>query len=158
MKVYCDVTGEEGCVAVFAGEGVELVYTGCQVHTESEKLREHPLALRLAEECDFHFWFGKEGPERLLYTVPQTELAGFDSRGGYFAATEDRWLAGAAPLYYIDRELVCHRIGSEGKAFVDMGLTWRESMVVTDEIEAFADKAAAGEKYDIKSVRELFEM
>lgn len=158
MKLYCDVTGEDGCVGLFAGHGVEIVYTGCDLHTESEKLREHPLALRLAQDCDFHFWFGKERPEQYPYTVPQTEIVGFDSRGGYFAAVEDRWLAGAAPLYYISPDFVCHRIASKGKAFAELGQTWRETMVSTDEIEAFADKAAAGEKYDIRSVRELLEL
>lgn len=158
MKLYCDVTEEDGCVGLFAGHGVEVVYTGCQLHTEPEKLREHPMAVKLAQECDFHFWFGMERPEKLIYTVPRTEIVGFDSNGGYFAAVEDRWLAGAAPLYYISPGFVCHRIASDGKSFAELGNTWRETMVPTDEIEAFPDKTAAGEKYDIRSVREILEM
>ena len=155
MKVYCDTTEENGCCGLILRPGVEVVYTGSELHTEPEKLRGYPLALRLAEECDLNFWFGKDRPEQYPYTVPKSEIVGFDSRGGFFAATEDRWLAGAAPLYYIDANLVCHRIDSEGRPFADMGQSWRETMAPTDEIEAFPDRATAGERYEIRSVREI---
>ena len=87
MKVYCDMTTEPGCIGILPEPGTELILTGVELHTEPAKYRMLPLALRLAEECDVHVWFGDERPEKPFYTVPKTTLFAHDSRGGHFVST-----------------------------------------------------------------------
>lgn len=157
MKIYCDITKEDGCIGVIPNPGVEIIFTGTEVHTEPANLCGHPMALRLAEECDFHFWFGKDRIVPPFYTVPKTEIAGYDSRGGYFVSPEDLSLDWSEPLYYIDPMLVCHRIVPVGKTLADMGVSWRETMVSCGDIEVFPDQSAAEERYRIMSLQELLE-
>lgn len=157
MKVYCDCTNEPGCVGVLLGREIEVVFTGTQLHIEAAKYRTLPLALRLAQECDLHFWFSDEQPELPFYTVPKTEVFAHDSRGGFFVTTEHAALDWSAPLYYIDPMLVCHRIPPTGKTVADMGSTWRETMVPWGELEAFPNRAAAEARYPILTLQQLME-
>ena len=125
----------------------EAVFVGTTIHTEVSKLREHPLAKRYAGECDFHFFFdGDKLPE--LYTVPKTEIGGYDSRGGLFAGSDGFDLRDG-PLYYIDRDRKCYLITENSGEFLEMGRNWREKMVPTDSIEVFANRAEAEQKYRI---------
>lgn len=148
MTYYIDLTGEDGCVGIaFTRPENKAVYVGTTVHTEEAKLRNHPLAERYARECDFHFFFkGDELPE--LYTVPKTEIAGYDSRGGLFAGIGS-FLLRDEPLYYIDRSGKCFLITRDGGTFLDMGLTWREKMVPVDSIDVFSSRAEAEKTYRI---------
>lgn len=156
MTYYVDVTGENGCCAIlFTDPENKVVYAGTVVHTEEEKYRDHELARRLERECDFHFYFrGDRLPE--LYTVPQTEIAGFDSQGGLFAGIGSFSLRGE-PLYYIDREGSCFLITDDSGKFLEMGKSWRESMVPADDIELFASRTQAEQVYRIWSWQELLE-
>lgn len=148
MKYYIDLTTSDGPMAVlFTNRENEAVYVGTTVHTESAELRNHPLAKRYAEECDFHFFFdGDELPVR--YTVPRTEIGGYDSRGGLFVGRDD-FVFRDGPLYYIDREKQVFLITENAGEFLEMGRNWREKMVPTDAIEVFAGRAAAERKYTI---------
>lgn len=154
MKYYIDLTKEEGCVGIlFTHRENEAVYVGTMVHTEDTKLRDHPLVKQYAEECDFHFFFdGDDLPK--LYTVPQTEIGGFDSRGGLLAGGSS-FSFGEKPLYYIDREKQCFLITENSGKLLEMGLTWREKMIPTDAIQVFANRAEADQKYRIWEWEEL---
>ena len=156
MKIYCDLTQEETCVGILPSPGTELILTGTLVHTEPEALRGFPLAVRLAEGCDVHFWFGQV-PEAPFYTVPQTEVFARDSRGGYFAAADHPALDWSGPLYYIDGGLVCHRLTPAGKNLAGAGESWRQTMVISGEVQVFPDRAAAEQRYRILTLQELLE-
>lgn len=155
MTYYLDLTGENGCCAIlFANPEHTVVHVGTTIHTEEEKYRNHELALRFAEECDFHFFFrGDELPE--LYTVPKTEVGGCDSRGGLFVGSHDFTIRDPDPMYYIDREGNCFLITQNSSEFLDMGKSWREKMVPTDAIEVFASRGEAEKKYRIWEWNEL---
>ena len=157
MKVYCDVTAEHGCIGIIPGPGTQIIFTGVELHTEPAGYRTLPLALRLAEECGLHFWFGDERPEKPFYTVSKTVAFAHDRSGGYFVTTGDICLDWSAPLYYIDTALVCHRIVPVGKNVADMGNSWRETMVPCDDIDVFPDRAAAEGRYRIRTLQQLVE-
>ena len=154
MKYYIDLISSDGPMAVlFTNRENEVVYVGTTIHIEDAKLRNHPLAKQYAEECDFHFFFdGDELPE--LYTVPRTEIGGYDSQGGLFVGSDDFDLRDGR-LYYIDREKNCFLITENTGEFLEMGRNWREKMVPTDAIEVFADRAEAEQKYRIWEWEEL---
>jgi hypothetical protein len=154
MNYYIDLTKEDGCVGVlFTNPEHKPVYVGTMVHTEESKLRDHPLVKRYAGECDFHFFFdGDELPR--LYTVPQTEIGGYDSRGGLFVGSHNFELW-EGPLYYIDREKQVFLITENSAQLLEMGSTWREQMTSTDAIEVFASRAEAERKYRIWEWKEL---
>lgn len=157
MKFYVDTTGEDGCFGIlFTNPENTAVHTGTLVHTEEEKYRGHELAERFARECDFHFFFkGEELPK--LYTVPQTEIGGFDSQGGLFAGSYSFTLRKQEPMYYINREGKCFLITEDSSQFLDMGLSWREKMVESDAIEVFANRAEAEQEYRILDWKDLLE-
>lgn len=148
MKYYIDLTKENGCVGIlFTHRENEAVYVGTTVHTEEAKLRDHPLVKRYAEECEFHFFFdGEELPE--LYTVPQTEVGGYDSEGGLFVGSYNFDFR-KNPMYYIDREKNVFLITENSGELLDMGMEWREKMVPTDAINVFANREEAEQKYKI---------
>lgn len=157
MKIYCDLTQEAGCVGVCMTNGHQLVCTGTELHTEPAKYRTLPLAVRLAQECDVHFWFDDEQADVPFYTVPRTVVFAHDSRGGYFAARDHAALDWSEPLYYIDAALVCRRLVPVGKNLADLGMGWRERMTPCDEIEVFPSRAAAEERYRILTLQQLLE-
>lgn len=154
MKYYIDLTGEDGCFGIlFTNPENQAIYVGTTVHTEEERFREHPLAKRYAEECDFHFFFRGEALPS-LYTVPKTEIAGYDSQGGLFAGSYDFSLRGD-PLYYIDRERRCWLITEDSGELLGMGTSWRKRMVPTDAICVFENRAEAETQYKIWEWKEL---
>lgn len=154
MKFYIDLMAEGGCVGIlFTNPENVAVYTGTTVHTEDEALWGHPLAERFALECDFHFFFkGDELPK--LYTVPKTEIAGYDSEGGLFAGSYHFSLRDE-PMYYIDRDGKCFLITPDSSNFMDMGLSWRDKMIPTDAIEVFSNREEADRKYKIWEWKDL---
>ena len=154
MKYYIDLTGTDGAMGIlFTNRENEAVYAGTTVHTEDAKLRDHSLAKRYAEECDFHFFFkGDELPK--LYTVPQTEIGGYDSEGGLFLGSNHFDLR-ETPLYYLDREKNVFRITENSGELLKLGMEWREKMVLTDAVEVFAGRAEAEQKYRIWEWEEL---
>ncbi len=152
MTVYCDITAEPECIGIIPNPGVEVIFTGVELHTEPSKYRTLPLAVRLAQECDVHFWFDDEKTEKPFYTVPKTEVLAHDSRGGYVVVRE-----GAAPLYYISPGFSCHRIVSGGGNLTDMGSTWWKNMIPCEDVEVFPSRAAAEEKYRILTLQQLLE-
>ena len=80
-----------------------------------------------------------------------------DSRGGYFAAADHPALDWSGPLYYIDGGLVCHRLTPAGKNLADAGESWRQTMVISGEVQVFPDRAAAEQRYRILTLQELLE-
>ena len=148
MKYYIDLTTSDGPMAIlFTNRENEAAYVGTTVLTEAAELRDHPLAKRYAEECDFRFFFrGDDLPE--LYTVPKTEIGGYDSHGGLFAGRDGFDLRDGT-LYYIDRDRKCYLITKNSSKLLEMGMNWRKTMVPTDDIEVFADRAEAERKYKI---------
>lgn len=154
MTIYFDLSDLGGCVGILANPGDTVVCTGTQVHTEPARYRGREAAERFARENDLHFWFGDEAPQAPFYTVPQTELGGYDSRGGFFAGSLDFTLNGEEPMYYIDREGKCFLITAHSREFAGMGHSWRERMVPSDAIDIFPSLAAAREKYDIHRPRD----
>lgn len=154
MKYCIDLTASDGPMAIlFTSRENEAVYVGTVVHTEDAKLRNHPLAKRYAAECDFRFFFkGDELPK--LYTVPQTEIGGYDSEGGLFLGSHSFDLR-ETPLYYLDRDRKCWLITECGAGLLEMGMEWRKKMIPTDAIEVFADRAEAEQKYRIWEWEEL---
>lgn len=157
MKYYIDLTNVHGAVGIlFTQPENEAVYVGTTVHTEDAKLRDHPLVKRYAEECDFHFFFnGDTLPE--LYTVPGAEVGGYDSQGGLFVGGYVFSLRDPEPMYYIDRDKKCWLITENSSQFADMGLEWRDRMVPTQAIEAFASREEADRKYNIWEWEELLQ-
>ena len=156
MKRYCDLTGEPECIGILPGPRTELILTGTQVHTEPEKLRDHPLAVRLAAECDLHFWFGG-APSAPFYTVPRSVVFAHDSLGGYFLTREHPALDWSEPVYYIDPEHRCFRLTKAGQTRADMGGRWREAMVPSVDFEVFRDRAAAQLRFAILDPKQLLE-
>lgn len=152
MKLYCELTKQDGCVSVIAGPDREVVFTGTRVHWEPEKYRH--LAAPF-EENDFHFWFGNSEPEAPVYTVPRTVLCGYDSRGGYFAALGELSFREPEPLYYISPEGKCFLITSDARAFREPFPGWREGMVPGGDIEVFLSREEAARKYEIRNLQEL---
>ena len=148
MKYYIDLTTSDGPMAIlFTNRENEAAYVGTTVLTEAAELRDHPLAKRYAKECDFYFFYaGDELPE--LYTVPRTEIGGYDSCGGLFAGSPEFTL-GEEPLYYIDREKQVFLITENSAEMLEMGMNWREKMIPTDAIEVFAGRDEAERKYKI---------
>ena len=147
MTFYLDLTQMKGCTGLILNPEHRAVFTGTQIHTESERYRDCEPAQHLERENDLHFWFG-EKPRIDVYTVPKMELGGYDSRGGWFAGCPDFSLE-AEPLYYIDRDRRCWRITDDSREFGDMGLSWRERMVPAEEIRVFASLDEAREHYHI---------
>lgn len=146
MTHYFDLSKLSGCVGIVADPGDRVVYTGTAVHEEPAEYRDTALARKLEEENDLHFWFG-EGPAAPFYTVPQTELGGYDSEGGFFAGCPDFSLREGAVLYYIDRERRCWKIKGE---FPGRGTAWREAMERSGDLEIFDSFEAACGCYPIR--------
>lgn len=148
MKYCIDLTAAEGAVGIlFTHRENEAVYVGTTVHTEPEQYRDHPLVKRYEAECDFHFFFGSDRLP-MVYTVPKTEIAGFDSRGGLFAVTEGFSLT-HGHLYYIDRNRRCYLAAQDGESLLKLGMAWRNRTVPADDLEAFDSRGEAEEKYKI---------
>lgn len=147
MTLYFDLTRIKGATGLILSPGHEAVFTGTVIHTEPERYRDCEQALQMERENDLHFWFG-EAHRTGLYTVPKTELGGYDSRGGCFAGCPDFSLE-EGPLYYIDRENRCWRITDDSRSFREMGLSWRERMVPAEEIRIFSSLEEALEQYPI---------
>lgn len=154
MKIYIDLTGE-GCVGVCLRPGYDAVFTGTEIHREPAKYRGIEAARLLEEKCDMHFWFGDEMPDAKLYTVPKTEIGGYDSRGGLFLGCPDFGFREDTPLYYLSPERECFLITSDAREFRDMGMTWHERMVPSDAIACFPSRVEAQKKYDIKSLQDI---
>lgn len=154
MKYFIDLTKMKNCVGfLFSHPENEAVFVGTTIHTEEPKLRNHPLAKQYAEECDFHFFFdGDQLPK--LYTVPRTEIGGYDSCGGLFVGSRNFELWDG-PLYYIDRENKVFLITENSAELLNMGMEWREKMVPTDAVDVFANRAEAELKYKIWEWEEL---
>lgn len=150
MTLYFDLSNLDGAVGIFASGGAELIFTGTGVHTEPAKYRGIEAAERLARDSDLHFWFDDAPPEVPCYTVPQTELCGYDSHGGLFAGSPCFSFRDAEPLYYIDREKNCFLITEDCGAFRNLGDGWRERMVPTGALEIFDSYEQAREKYAIR--------
>ena len=154
MKLYLDTTGENSAVGVIVGREVQVICTGTEVHIEPAKYRD---LAKPFEVNDFHFWFSDEKPELSLYTVPRTQLCGYDSRGGYFAALDSLSFREAQPMYYITPELQCMHITDDARRFREPFPDWRDGMTPSDAIEVFPSRAEAQQKYDIKEIRDLLE-
>lgn len=148
MIHYFDLSKLGGCVGILADSGDQVVYAGTRIHTEPGKYRHMELARKLETENDFHFWFD-EGPDLPVYTVPKTEIGGYDSEGGLFAGSMEFTLGESKPLYYIDRQRRCYLITNDSSAFLSMGKAWREALVPTDAIEVFDSYEQACEQYPI---------
>lgn len=157
MKVYCDLTTEQRCIGILPGPDTELILTGTEVHTEPEQYRDIPLARELEECCDVRFFFGKELQAAPFCTVPRSVVFARDSRGGYFVSGEAPAMDWSAPVYYIDSGRNCYRLIPAGERLADMGILWRQTMVPTDEIGIFPDRAAAERIYPIRTLQELME-
>jgi len=154
MTVYLDVMKENGCVGVIFEKDVQVVYTGTQIHIEPAKYRD--LAKPFVEN-DFHFWFSDEKPEISLYTAPKTEVCGYDSAGGYFAAIDHLDLREPQPIYYIDPELRCWLITADARKFRNPFPNWRDQMTRSDDIAVFSNREEAEKKFDIKELKDLWE-
>lgn len=147
MTWYFDLTRLKGATGLILNPGHQAVFTGTRLHTEPEGYRGCEPAQVLQRENDLHFWFG-EAPRIDVYTVPETELGGYDSRGGWFAGCPDFTLEGE-PLYYIDRDRKCWRITEDSREFRAMGHRWRQRMVPAEEIRVFASAEEARKHYPI---------
>lgn len=161
MTHYFDLSDLSGCVGIIVSPGDTVVCTGTTVHTESAKYRGCEAAERLARDNDLHLWYDDERPDVSIYTVPKTEIGGYDNRGGLFVGCMDFTLWQEKPMYYIDREGKCFLITQDSRKFQGMGLSWREKMVPTDTIGVFASLAEAGKSYQIhkpKDDDELLEL
>ncbi len=148
MTHYYDLSKLSGCVGIIADPGDRVVCTGTQIHTEPGEYQQLELTRKLAEENDFHFWFD-EGPKLAIYTVPKTELGGYDSKGGFFAGCMDFTLREKEPMYYIDAQRRCWLITTDSGEFLTMGASWREKLVPTDAIEVFDSYEQARTRYPI---------
>lgn len=127
---YFDLTLLKQCTGILAGPGTEVILCGTRIHTEDERYRDSEPALRLERERDLHFWFGKT-PRIDIYTVPQMELGGYDSRGGFLAGSPDFSLGAGERIYYIDAQRQCWQLPE--------GLIpgWRERLIPAPEIRIF---------------------
>lgn len=149
MTHYFDLSKLRGCVGILADPGDRVVLTGTAVHSEPEKYRDTDLARKLKAENDLRFWFGA-APAAPFYTVPRTELGGFDSRGGFFAGCPDFSLRGEGCIYYIDRDRRCWKITENAGDVLSMGKAWREGMTPCEEIELFDSFEGARQRYPIR--------
>lgn len=154
MTVYLDVMKEKGCVGVILKEGIQLVYTGTSLHIEPAKYRE---LAKPFEANDFHFWFDDEKPEASVYTVPKTEICGYDREGGWFAAMDHLSFQEPQPIYYISPDRKCWLITDDARKFREPFPNWKEQMIPSNAIEVFYDRAEAEKKYNIKELKDLWE-
>jgi len=154
MTVYLDLTKENGCVGVVVNKDVQLIYTGTELHIEPAKYRN---LAKPFEENGFRFWFSDEKPEVSLYTVPKTQICGYDSRGGYFAALDHLSFREAQPIYYISPDLRCWLVTHDARKFREPFLNWKEQMTPSDAIDVFLSREDAEKKYDIKELKDLWE-
>lgn len=146
MTYYIDTSDMNGAVGFIAGEGEEIVLTGTEIHREPEKYR--PLGVQYAMEKDLHFWFGEEGPQEDIYTVPKIELACYDSRGGYLAGLHDQWI-------YIDADKNCFRL-PEAESILLLPKDWYDRREPMEPVRFFPSREAAEKEFPIQNAGDVF--
>ncbi len=146
MTYYLDISNMNGAVGFIAGEGETIILTGTEIHQEPEKYR--ALGEPYAKEKDIHFWYGEEGPEEPVYTVPGIELAGYDSRGGYLASMNDQWI-------YIDSQKNCFRL-PETENVLLLPNDWRDRLEPMEPVHFFPSREEAQKVFPIQDACEVF--
>ena len=154
--IYFDTACSRGFFAVEPNPGEEIVFTGVQIHQEPESTRVTEDACKLAQ-AGLHLYFQNDRPVINFYPVPALFVLGHDGRGGYFATGEsDCLITDTETMYYItpDRELYSFpgSIWEMATGEVD----WRGVMQPCEDVEIFANRKAANQKYDIHDFEELF--
>ncbi len=146
MTYYFDTSRVNGAIGFIAGEGETVVCTGTEIHREAEKHR--ALGEPYAKEKDFHFWFGDEGPEEPIYTVPGIKLVGYDSRGGYFAELNSQWV-------YIDSRKNCFRLPQTENILL-IPNDWYDRREPMEPISFFRSLEEAQTVFPIQDPRDVF--
>lgn len=149
--IYFDAPKEE-CVGVI-WKGRQVVYTGGSVHQE-------PAAYRGVKELepflrvDFHFFFEDEKPGVEIYAVPELLILGYDSAGGYFAATRsDAGFTENFPLFYLSKEMKLYAVeGGSSQLFAG---TWRDKLQPSDAVKVYPSRAMAERDFVIHDLSEL---
>ncbi len=147
MVYYIDTSDVNGAIGFIAGEGESIICCGTDIHQEPEKYR--TLGEPYAKEKDIHFWFGEEGPEESVYTVPKIELGAYDSRGGWFAQRNDQWL-------YIDSQKNCFRL-PKVEHIIELPNDWHDHLEPTEPIHFFPSREAAEKVFPIQNAKEVFD-
>lgn len=145
MTYYLDISNMNGAVGFIAGEGEEIILTGTEIHQEPEKYR--ALGAPYEKEKDIHFWYGEEGPEESIYTVPRIELTAYDSRGGWFANMNDQWI-------YIDSQKNCFRL-PEAESILQIPGNWRDVMEAIEPIQFFPSREEAQKVFPIQDFESI---
>lgn len=139
--IYLDVTQEQEAVGIVADPGVKVVHVGTTVHREPEELRGHPKAQKWEQDWDLHFLYGADpGPE--LYTIPRTEVVGFDGQGGWILVTDDVSFE-EDNCYYLSRDRAVFHILGGLERDPSTGQTWQERLVPWKGIRVFSSKEEA---------------
>lgn len=161
MTYYFDLSELGGAVGILLDPGHQAVFTGAQIHTEPAKYRGIAAAEQFARENDLHFWYDDAPPALSVYTVPQMEIGGYDSRGGLFAGSPYFGFREASSLYYIAPDKSCYLITKDSSLFREMGDSWRERMVRAEELKVFASLEEARAEFPIlrpKTMDELLDI
>lgn len=140
MTYYIDISKANGAVGFIADEGEMIILTGTEIHREPEKYRS--LGELYEREKDIYFWYGEEGPEESLYTVPRIELAAYDSRGGYLALLEDR------PVY-IDHQKRAFSL-PEADSILQLPNDWYDRREPIEPIRIFSSREEAEKVFPIQ--------
>lgn len=109
----------------------------------------------LADEYDIRFIFDDEIPNLEFYPVPNLAVFAVDSMGGCFGSTNLAvdMAEKQAPIYYVNRELHCHRLASDMREFIQLIVfrtDWKKGLA--DVGLSAVKPSSAGEDYLIRAL------
>lgn len=146
-KLYYDRSENTDCVGIFVKDA-EIIPAGTTVSSMSIKSKNEEYR-KFSDKYDIHFIFDDNIPEIDFYTIPQTDIFAFDSKGGFFAAVGGITDAdGTEPVCYIDNNRKCSIIADSMKDFLESASCWRKNMAPDKEISFFPSKKEAEKEYE----------
>ncbi len=144
---YLDKESLNGIGVILRGKNIVL--TGVSVHQESVRYRENDALTPFLKE-DFYFFFDDEKPHLNFYAVPAILVLGYDSAGGYFAATDDDFsFEENFPLFYISAQKQAYFITEESSRFLSGEYRWQKDLRPADRIKIYESRQMAEKDFEI---------
>lgn len=120
--IYIDKSSGSGAFAILFTSDVKAVHTGLEVITENDG----DMTSEISRLCGIDIFTKGHAPDVRLYSVPYLEAFASDSRGGWFALTQD---GGSGPVYHIRPDLSAHMIAEYFGGLLDLTVSdpdWRQ--------------------------------
>lgn len=149
-----DMTKCNDCVCVYI-KNKEVVQAGTTIYSMpiQEKNAEYQ---RFAEDYDIRFIFDDFNIFADFYAVPRVDIMAVDSCGGYIGtvggATD---IEGDLPICYIDGDKNVFYVAKNMKEFIGKRENWKKDITPCGDIEMFASKEAAENKYNFFDMTSL---